>query len=414
MLHFVKKYIASRRLKRLFAEAQHIRLTDKEKEGLYAALKETTAEIPAEQQGNRRHTRNAFIPSFKPALAAFALALILMISGSVSLAAERALPGDMLYPIKVDVNEEVREKLLFSQEAQALFELQRIERRLEEAEMLAFQRTFTKEAGGELQHKLASHAEALRAYHERFTAQGNEAAAATIGLELEASLATHARILSLLAVPPSSQETTALGGPETDEVSKEALETFTTHLQTTHSFAAALRAEIEKELAPKKTPQIKEAAENRRAAAAKKITEVETFIAETKTHIDATTAAHAETRLAKAQELLRNGVSYLETAAYGDAFLAFQHAHRVAQEAKLTVKTAQAFHITFPPGEGPSENAANQEEQQSLSNEPAHQIEETEEQTTQQTNPHPLPLEKPREIIEETVPQLMLFEQEGN
>ncbi len=64
-------------------------------------------------------------------------ALILTIGGSTVAAAESALPGEFLYPIKIHVTEEVRATLATSAKAKADWSVVRAERRLEEAATLA-------------------------------------------------------------------------------------------------------------------------------------------------------------------------------------------------------------------------------------------------------------------------------------
>lgn len=61
----------------------------------------------------------------------------LLMSGSVSLAAEKTVPGDALYPIKIHVNEQVRGALAVTPKAKADWDVQKAERRLVEVEKLA-------------------------------------------------------------------------------------------------------------------------------------------------------------------------------------------------------------------------------------------------------------------------------------
>jgi hypothetical protein len=64
-------------------------------------------------------------------------ALVLVIGGgSLSFAAEGALPGDWLYPIKINVNEKAKEITLRTSEARVAWQEKRIERRLEELDKL--------------------------------------------------------------------------------------------------------------------------------------------------------------------------------------------------------------------------------------------------------------------------------------
>src|SRR3989344_949142 len=67
------------------------------------------------------------------------LVAVFIAGGGVSLASENSLPGDLLYPVKVYVNEEVRAAFSASAESKAGWEARRAERRLEEAERLAVQ-----------------------------------------------------------------------------------------------------------------------------------------------------------------------------------------------------------------------------------------------------------------------------------
>jgi len=63
--------------------------------------------------------------------------LILAIGGgSLSFAAEGALPGDWLYPIKINVNEKAKEITLRTSEARVAWQEKRIEKRLEELDKL--------------------------------------------------------------------------------------------------------------------------------------------------------------------------------------------------------------------------------------------------------------------------------------
>ena len=64
------------------------------------------------------------------------LVVLVLVGGGATFGAEKALPGDMLYPIKVGVNEEVQGWLKASEEEKIDWEIQRADLRLEEAEKL--------------------------------------------------------------------------------------------------------------------------------------------------------------------------------------------------------------------------------------------------------------------------------------
>lgn len=61
----------------------------------------------------------------------------LLLSGSVSFAAENALPGDVLFPIKTNVNEKVRGFAAVTPKAKAEWDVRLVERRIEEVEKIS-------------------------------------------------------------------------------------------------------------------------------------------------------------------------------------------------------------------------------------------------------------------------------------
>src|SRR3989344_1574020 len=65
------------------------------------------------------------------------IAIMVILGGGTTVAAENSLPGDTLYALKVSFNEEVRAAFTFGAESKADWEIQRAERRLEEAAELS-------------------------------------------------------------------------------------------------------------------------------------------------------------------------------------------------------------------------------------------------------------------------------------
>lgn len=63
-------------------------------------------------------------------------ASVVFVTGGISYAAERALPGDILYTVKIEVNERLRGWTAISREAQAEWSIAQTGRRLEEVERL--------------------------------------------------------------------------------------------------------------------------------------------------------------------------------------------------------------------------------------------------------------------------------------
>lgn len=89
----------------------------------------------------------------------FALLLLII----VPFAAERAVPGDVLYPVKVRFNEEVRSSLAVSPYQQVEWETKRVERRLAEARLLANEGKLTPELENEVAVAVKTHSDAAQA-----------------------------------------------------------------------------------------------------------------------------------------------------------------------------------------------------------------------------------------------------------
>lgn len=92
------------------------------------------------------------------ALGAFAVFVFIV----VPTVAERAVPGDVLYPIKVKVNEEVRGSLTFSATEKIEWETQRLERRISEVRLLESKGELTEETEAEAVKAVQAHAEAVQ------------------------------------------------------------------------------------------------------------------------------------------------------------------------------------------------------------------------------------------------------------
>src|SRR3989344_2979449 len=119
-------------LKQLFNEARQLSLT-------------------AEEKAQAKHilrAQMALQPLAKPILLGWRLlfkpltlvaVVVLLLGGGASLAAEKALPGEFLYPIKVNFNEEMRALWAISATAKANLDTELATRRLEEAEKLSAQ-----------------------------------------------------------------------------------------------------------------------------------------------------------------------------------------------------------------------------------------------------------------------------------
>ena len=102
----------------------------------------------------------SFVGNFHIVRTVSALAVVLI--ASIPVLAENAVPGDVLYPVKVRINEEVQGSLVRSPYAKVEWETERIERRLAEARLLADEGKLTPEVEVEVANAVREHSEAAQ------------------------------------------------------------------------------------------------------------------------------------------------------------------------------------------------------------------------------------------------------------
>jgi hypothetical protein len=143
--------------------------------------------------------RPAVARGFSPILMRFAavLGVFTLLGAGTSYASEQTAPGDPLYPVKI-LNEEVRAAIAFGPEAQAEWESQRAQRRLDEAAKLASEGKLDAEIQADLETRFAVHAEKVQARLAMLQTKEQFQAAAGLAAQFEASLDAHNRILATL------------------------------------------------------------------------------------------------------------------------------------------------------------------------------------------------------------------------
>lgn len=148
----------------------------------------------------RRLASNIFVyvrqRKFVPSLV---VVLLLSITGGVSAVAEDALPGDSLYSMKVNVNEQVKGFVAVTPEAKARLAVETTERRLQEAVILSSQGKLTDERKQIIQGQLGKNATDVKNSVATLVASNNISVAQEVAINFGASLKTHELILETLA-----------------------------------------------------------------------------------------------------------------------------------------------------------------------------------------------------------------------
>ena len=311
-------------------ETEHMRLSHEEKaliqSRLWAFVRHSPVRNKTAIRYNNHTTPGYTFLSANIILRPMAITLIiaLLVGGGVSYAAEGSLPGDAFYPVKVEVNERVRAWAAVSGEAKTEWQTRLVERRLEEAETLAAKNRLTTDTRSRIEANFERHAERVAKRITELEAKSEDAAAADISSKFETSLRTHTAILERLNA-----------SADTETSVQAEIEPLILKLKTHVDSAAKVRAHAETRIATSTSANVKTAAEGRLTAAENKIAEVRAFIK--RSSADAEAKAEAEARLLLAVGAVADGKAKIESETYNEAFLLFQKAHRLAQEAQLVL-----------------------------------------------------------------------------
>ncbi len=168
--------------------AKNISLHSDEKAQVRALI---FAAIEQDAQGSRLQF-HGFRRLFSSVMAS--VMLFVVFGAGISYAAESALPGDVLYPIKVNVTETLLLRLNNSLEAKARVRARLATRRLEEAERLAAASLLNTERIAIIEERLAVHVAALETDLRELSVL-NKKASADIAIDTAAEIEAHENLL---------------------------------------------------------------------------------------------------------------------------------------------------------------------------------------------------------------------------
>ncbi len=125
------------------------------------------------------------------------LVVAIMAVTGLTYAAEPSLPGDFLYPLKVDVTERVKGVLITSPVERAHYEIALVDKRLTEAETLAVQGKLDKKAVQVIEDKIDEHTDTVKEHVETIK-QEDKREAVNVAGQLADSLAKHEATISVI------------------------------------------------------------------------------------------------------------------------------------------------------------------------------------------------------------------------
>ncbi len=329
--------------------AKKVRLTENERAKLFSAVDTfikknpilvTSGETMPAKANSRANDLRWYSYIFANGVRAtsFVVIVLLILGGSTSVAAKGALPGDLLYPVKVNINEGIKAALSLGT-SRSSFEASRASLRLEEIEILASEGKLTAETKAQAELKFDDHIRQVERNIEQFKTKGEPKKVFDASVELETTLKSHESALVDLR--------------SKDDTLYENLGNVVDKVQKTIQTSSMVREEAEESIANSdKNEDIKAVAEKRLAAAkmlvekaknnkvskeaAKETTKKAISVAAKLTDASsAASAATSETPLDQSISLIAQGEEKMKQGLYKEAFQLFKRAHETAEQASF-------------------------------------------------------------------------------
>ncbi len=133
-----------------------------------------------------------------------AIIIALLLAGGISVGAQSATPGSLLYPVKTGINEQIEQALAFSTEGKAGVHAELAGHRLEEMEEVSAQENVNPDVIARLKAQFEDQAKQFDEIVARLKAQGNDTAAAHVSAAFNDVIATHEALIAKLTAEAST------------------------------------------------------------------------------------------------------------------------------------------------------------------------------------------------------------------
>lgn len=322
---------------------QSIKLSQKEKEISRARMIDFMKQHPVAAHAVRKQNslrlsqkRSTFFTRKKYTLMPITLIIAILLGGSVSYAAEGALPGDTLYPIKVTVNEGMQNLLAVSTESKAKLHVELANERLKEAETLAVENRLNTETQAKVEAQFQAHTEKVQKLVEKIEENDgdNTHVATQVHTNLESVLSAHEDVL--VRIKDRSE----------GEDESRALASLILNVKAQGEVASTTGIKLQTTLTAQTNERLQKSAEGKKKSAQNKIEEVVKFVGKVEGSMSAEIKAQVDARINAANESLVAGDVYWANGTYLDAFNAYQNTIKLAQEAKLIAEIEKELKVS--------------------------------------------------------------------
>lgn len=257
------------------------------------------------------------------------LLIVVILGGGVSFAAENTLPGDLLYPVKVNVNEEVLGSLTFGVKAKTEWEANLATRRLEEAEQLTVSGKMNEEIQASIEARFEEHSKKVNEGIDQVESESDITEAAEINSKFEMLLSAHEKILRKLGDEASADVQSRSRGVEGKV--KERLRVASSRRSGFDKDIASSDGEVQDQ------NKLKDASTEKINTAQNAATSLEKFIESNNEKIGTEVRNVSENKIKSAHNLILEANDKINTFSYGEAFNLAQNAIRIVNKARVLI-----------------------------------------------------------------------------
>ncbi len=186
----------------LFKKFKNEKLSESEKQIMFNRLNSFIEENPIHNVwyvniGNKIVSpfENGFLLHHKMLASAFVIVILISATGGTSIVANSSVPGNLLYPVKINLNEKVETFTAISTEAKAVVQAKHINERLSEAEILSSQNKLNDIVKAQIETKFSQDLQNTMVRIDTLDNKGNTESAKKVKVEIEKSLQKHKELV---------------------------------------------------------------------------------------------------------------------------------------------------------------------------------------------------------------------------
>jgi len=259
----------------------------------------------------------------------FILLALLMGTTGTAFAAENTVPGDTLYPVKLNITEKARGLFVLGNNSKAEWQTKLVERRLEELEKLSFNGEVPEEVRVKIEERIAVHTEKINQAINRLEERGDVQGAELLASHLESNLKGHKTFFNILN-DIDDENTITTSTPKRNEK-------FEIKLKNIEERRELLEDKMKDDV--NVLPQ--EAVENKIEMIEQRLAEIQNNLETKKSNISEEALQKIDERMVEVKQVLDEAKTQLTDGKNGEAFLTAIKSHRMMQEVNVLINTSR-------------------------------------------------------------------------